>query len=121
MRRLLPDLFHLADRAAWERATRVGSYDRSTRAASLAEVGYLHACFFWQVDGVAARFYADCADPLVLLRIDPDAVGADIRVEPDDEGGHFPHIYGPLPVAAVVEVMDFDLGVPLKLPPEPTA
>ena len=45
--------------------------------------------------GVAAAFYADAGD-LVLLRIDPDRVPAEVRVE---DG--FPHIYGPIPVTAV--------------------
>jgi glutathione S-transferase len=47
------------------------------------------------VHGTAEAFYAD-VDELVLLRIDPAKVGAEIKVE---DG--FPHIYGPLPVAAV--------------------
>ena len=56
----------------------------------------MHCSYPDQVAGVAAAFYADAAD-VVLLRIDPAGVPAEIRVE-----GGFPHVYGPIPVAAVM-------------------
>jgi uncharacterized protein (DUF952 family) len=98
-------LYHLAIRAEWERArdARV-PYDRSTRGRSLEDEGFVHCSFAHQVEGVAERFYADCADVVVLV-IDPALVAAVIRVE-NTEGGEelFPHIYGPIPIDAVVEV-----------------
>ena len=41
------------------------------------------------------RYYADADEPLVLLVIDPDRLGAEVRVEPvgDDT---YPHVYGPI-------------------------
>ena len=107
MRRLIPDLFHIAALADWEKAQAHGQYARSTRGVSLADVGYLHASFAWQVEPVARAFYGDCEDPLVLLQIDPDLVGAEIRMEALASGEHFPHLYGPLPVQAVVAVLPF--------------
>jgi uncharacterized protein (DUF952 family) len=89
------ELWHLAERPDWERARATGSYERSTRGLSLAEVGFVHCSYGHQVAGVGAALFADAAD-LVLLRIDPAAVPAEIRVE---DG--FPHVYGPIPVAAV--------------------
>ena len=43
---------------------------------------------------------------LLLLEIDPDLVDADIIEEPPAPGAEelFPHIYGPLPIAAVRSV-----------------
>ena len=89
------ELWHLAERPEWAEAVRTGSYERSTRGQSLAEVGFVHCSYPDQLAGVAAAFYADAGD-LVLLRIDPAGVPAEIRVE-----GGFPHVYGPIPVAAV--------------------
>ena len=88
-------LWHLAEGADWAEAVRAGSYERSTRGLSLAEVGFVHCSYPDQLAGVAAAFYADAGD-LVLLRIDPAGVPAEIRVE---DG--FPHVYGPIPVSAV--------------------
>jgi uncharacterized protein (DUF952 family) len=89
------ELWHIAEQAEWAAARAVGAYERSTRGLSLAEVGYVHCSYPDQAAGVAAANYAD-ADDLVLLRIDPALVPAEIRVE-----GGFPHVYGPIPVAAV--------------------
>jgi uncharacterized protein (DUF952 family) len=58
---------------------------------------------------VANAFYRG-AGPLVLLTIDPDLLEAEIREESDGGAETFPHIYGPLPVCAVLEVTRFDPG-----------
>lgn len=84
-------LFHITTRAAWEAAT--GEY----RAPSLAEVGFIHLSTAEQWPATLARFFAGQRD-LVLLEIDPS--GLPIRFERAD-GDDFPHLYGPLPVAAV--------------------
>jgi uncharacterized protein (DUF952 family) len=89
------DLWHLAERADWDGARRTGSYERSTRGRSLAEEGFVHCSYPDQLAGVAERYYADAPD-LVLLRIDPARIPAGVRVE-----GGFPHVYGPIPIAAV--------------------
>lgn len=49
-------------------------------------------------------FYQDAGE-LLLLEIDPSLVPSEIRVE---DG--FPHIYGGLPVAAVVSVRPLSRG-----------
>lgn len=58
-----------------------------------------------QVHLPANRLYAGRSD-LVLLRIDPDRLSDPVRWEPgvpgDPEAMLFPHLYGPLPAAAVL-------------------
>ena len=94
----MTELWHLAERADWTAAREAGAYERSTRGLSLAEVGFVHCSYPDQAAGVAAAFYAD-ADDLVLLRVDPARVPAEIRVE-----SGFPHVYGPIPVSAVTAI-----------------
>lgn len=94
-------VFHLALREEWEVARRSGVYDRSTIGRSLAEEGFIHCSFAHQLQATADR-YARGRDDLVLLAIDADAVAEILRVEDSGRGEDFPHLYGPLPVAAVV-------------------
>jgi uncharacterized protein (DUF952 family) len=95
-------IFHIAERRDWEAARRSGGpYEISTRGRTLAEVGFIHASRDEdQVRTVQNAFYADL-DDLLLLVIDPG--GLDVRDEPVD-GQVFPHIYGPLPIEAVIDV-----------------
>jgi uncharacterized protein (DUF952 family) len=53
---------------------------------------------------VADANYAD-ADDLVVLVIDQARHTAEVRHEDGGDGELFPHIYGPLPVSAVTEVI----------------
>ena len=101
-------LWHLAELVHWQEALGSGRYERSTRGAALSEVGFVHASFPEQLPGVAKLLYARATEPLVVLEIDPAALavaGVEVRLEPadpDDPGSPlFPHLYGPLPVAAV--------------------
>ncbi|MEM9042862.1 MAG: DUF952 domain-containing protein [Actinomycetota bacterium] len=101
----MPDepIFHLALPDDWAAAFDLGEYRMSTRGRTLDDEGFIHASTRLQVEATANRFYADL-DQLVLLTIDPLAVPHEIRWEPPapDLDELFPHIYGPLPIAAVV-------------------
>jgi uncharacterized protein (DUF952 family) len=96
-------IFHITTAAEWRSAGAAGAYT----VASLAEEGFIHTSTAVQLPATAARFYTDVPD-LVLLEIDPDAVGPEIRWEEAQGGGLFPHIYGPLNLDAVVRVSSFD-------------
>jgi len=96
-------VLHLAEVADWAAATAAGSYQHSTRGLSLTEVGFIHTSTAAQLPGVAERYYAD-AGPLVVLVLDVPAVeaaGSPVRWD-DVDGQLFPHVYGPIPVTAVV-------------------
>lgn len=100
-------IFHIALLRDWETAQRAGSYTVSTRDRSLAEVGFIHASRADQWTGVRDRFYADVTEPMVLLQIDPAQLDVPIVEEVPAPGAEetFPHIYGPLPVTAVVKAI----------------
>ena len=98
-------IFHIAKVADWESAQAVGEYRVSTLGRSLEQEGFLHASFAGQWPAVHEAFYAGLDDPLVLLEIDANILGVPVVVEaPPGTDEEFPHIYGPLPVAAVVAV-----------------
>ncbi len=96
-------IFHIATAQDWRAAMRVGSYTTSTRGRTLAEEGFLHASHREQVPAVFERFYAGLREPLVLLTIETDRLSVPWR---EDQVGEesYPHIYGPLTPAAVVDV-----------------
>lgn len=105
-------LYHLALRSEWTMARRDGSYRRSTRGRSLAEEGFVHLSAAHQLAGTAQRFYADVpSGELLLLTIDPQRLrtaGLEVRHEPALGSGElFPHLYGPLPLEAVLLAQPF--------------
>jgi len=106
-------LFHIALRRDWEAAAGAGPggrYEVSTRGVTLAEQGFIHCSLRHQVLDVADARYAGL-DDLVLLVIDPALIGVPVRYEPPAPGvEEFPHVYGPLPVSAVVDVLPFTRG-----------
>lgn len=78
----------------------------STRGATVDEVGFVHASTREQVAGTFARFYADRPDVL-LLTIETDLLSSPWRFDPVGDT-EFPHVYGPVDVAAVVRVEPLD-------------
>ena len=98
-------IFHLTTAREWAEAVKAGWYRRSTRGHSLDEVGFIHCGFAHQVERIADFLYAGEVTVLLLV-IDPAGVAAEVRVENLDGGEElFPHVYGPLPVAAVVDTV----------------
>jgi uncharacterized protein (DUF952 family) len=73
-------------------------------------VGFIHCSFAHQVQAIADLIYHGRGD-VVLLEIDTSRLEAEVRIENLEGGGQsFPHVYGPLPVAAVSQTTDVPLG-----------
>jgi uncharacterized protein (DUF952 family) len=93
-------LFHIVELRDWAVAQRSGSY----RPASLAAEGFVHFSFANQVAGTANRYYRELAH-LVVIEVDPELVGSQLRIEDSTGSGTaFPHVYGPIPLDSVVAV-----------------
>jgi uncharacterized protein (DUF952 family) len=99
----MPHLLHITTTAAWARAQETGAYT----ADSIDTEGFIHCSEPQQVVWVANTRFRGRTD-LVLLHIDPSRLDAAVRYE-NLEGGEelFPHVYGPIPVSAVIEVVPF--------------
>lgn len=95
----MPDVYHLATKAAWE-----ASPGEDYRADSLETEGFIHCSYAHQVAGAANRFYAGAGE-LSVLRIDPARLASPLKEEPAGSGELFPHIYGPINRAAVLAVL----------------
>jgi uncharacterized protein (DUF952 family) len=97
-------IFHVTDAARWARSQAQGVHTGSTRDVELADEGFIHCSTAAQWPGVVERFYAGVAD-LVLLHVDESLLSSPVVVE--QLGGApeaFPHVYGPIDLAAVVAV-----------------
>ena len=100
----MPEIFHITEPADWAQAQRDGAITTSTRGVTLAEEGFVHCSFGEQLAATAARFFGDL-DEVVVLRIDPALVTSPIVAEDlYGSGIDFPHVYGPIDLAAVAEV-----------------
>lgn len=97
-------LFHILPAKDWEEAQAAGVY----APASMETDGFIHCSTAAQVQGTLDNFYGG-QKGLLLLCIAALKVTAEIRFEDLYEAGQdFPHIYGPLNLDAVVEVLDID-------------
>jgi uncharacterized protein (DUF952 family) len=68
------------------------------------------------VKTVADLFYRD-RDDVVLLTIDPRLLDSPVVVETPDGGDEgYPHVYGPLPLEAVVQVTRWETPAQPPLP-----
>ncbi|RBY87061.1 GNAT family N-acetyltransferase [Blastococcus sp. TBT05-19] len=104
-------LLHLIEPAAWRAALREGA----VRPASLADVGFVHLSTPDQVHLPARALFPGRRD-VALLVVDPVRLPDPVRFEsgrPEDPAGMlFPHLYGPLPVTAVVAVVPYRSPLP---------
>jgi uncharacterized protein (DUF952 family) len=99
-------LYHICRRVDWQAGADGGLYraPESDRAD-----GFLHFSTAGQIVESAARHRAgQCG--LVLIEIDAANLGRDLRWETSRNGALFPHLYGPIPLAAVTVVHDLPLG-----------
>ncbi|GLY48133.1 DUF952 domain-containing protein [Lentzea sp. NBRC 102530] len=94
-------LLHIITKAGWDAAQSAG-------AITPAEGDeFVHCSDRGVVHTSAGKFFHGQSG-LLLLVIDPKAIEAPVRWEPvADSPLWFPHVYGPIPVAAVTEVHDF--------------
>ncbi|MCF4136685.1 DUF952 domain-containing protein [Streptomyces sp. Tue 6430] len=100
-------ILHLTERSLWDAAREHGAYRMSTRGRTLEQEGFVHCSTRAQLPAVASFLYGSYEGPddLVVLVVDPARLDAPVRYEAPEPGAEeFPHVYGPIPVDAVVEV-----------------
>lgn len=91
-------VFHICRDADWRAALPDGVYEGSDQDRI---DGFIHLSTHQQAPVSAAKHRA--GEPgLVLLTVDGSVLGDALKWEPSRGGALFPHLYGPLPVSAVI-------------------
>lgn len=93
-------IYKIVPAPLWEAAAASGLFHGAP--VDLAD-GFIHFSDRDQVRETAAKHFAGQTD-LLLVAVDADALGPALRWEISRGGALFPHLYGPLPFAAVVRV-----------------
>lgn len=97
----MPTIYHVTTASAWKDATEKGYYE----SPSLKEEGFIHCSMPEQVPGVLERYFAGKTD-LIKLVIDTEKLSSkffyDWSTSSEDT---FPHVYGPINLDAVTEVV----------------
>ncbi len=100
-------ILHITTRPEWEAAQAAGAYE----APSLASEGFIHMSAPHQVARTANRRFRGTPG-LVLLVVDPARLTSPLKVEIGEveTGETFPHVYGPIDLDAVDDVVEFPEG-----------
>jgi uncharacterized protein (DUF952 family) len=99
-------IYHMCRRTEWRAAEQAGVYRGSSQDAA---DGFIHFSTAAQLEGSAARHRAG-QDDLVLIAVDPSALGPALRWEPARGGALFPHLHGALPLDRVRWTKPLPLG-----------
>ena len=104
-------ILHLLSHESWVEAQALGQLI----APSVATEGFAHCSTEHQMVDVANKYYRGTSN-MVLLNVDPTKLTSELKFEPPAhiDGSPalpheplFPHIYGPINLDAVIEVIDF--------------
>lgn len=91
-------IYKILSSSEWDQARAAGHF---TGTAMDHQSGFIHFSGADQVVETARRVFAGVTG-LTLLTVDPERLGDALRWEPSRGGALFPHLYGALPVDAVV-------------------
>jgi uncharacterized protein (DUF952 family) len=100
-------IYKICPNVLWDEAERAGVF----RGAPVdARDGFIHFSSAAQVRETVATYFAGAKD-LMLIAVDADALGDALKWEPSRGGDLFPHLYGELPLAAVLWARPLPLGI----------
>jgi uncharacterized protein (DUF952 family) len=103
---LMTTVYKIVTRDLWQAAEASGVF---AGAGIDLNDGFIHLSTGAQARRTA-RLYFGGQDNLVLVAADGTRLGDALKYEPSCDGDLFPHLYGPLPLAAVLWVRSLPLG-----------
>lgn len=96
-------IYRIAEASDWTRAQLTGEF----ASADLKAEGFIHCSEQQQILRTAAKYYAG-KKLLVLLEIDETKIIDHLKREDSTGRGElFPHIYAPIPLAAITRHVEF--------------
>lgn len=98
-------IYKICSASAWREAERLGVF---TGSADDLRDGFIHLCTQAQLAETARRHFAG-QPGLFLVVVDGDELGEALRWEPSRGGALFPHLYAPLDLAAVTDVLEIPM------------
>jgi len=104
-------IYKILSRAEWAAAKAAGQFEGS---AVDHQDGYIHLSASDQAQETAAKYFKGQPD-LVLLGVEAEGLGLDLKWEASRGGALFPHLYRPLLTSEVLSEADLQLdadGVP---------
>jgi len=99
-------IYKICDRVRWRKAERDGLFDG---APGDLRDGFIHFSTAVQVRETAEKHFAG-ADDLMLIAVDADSLADALKWEVSRGGALFPHLYGILPLTAVLWARPLPLG-----------
>jgi len=99
-------VYKICESALWREAERAGLFHG---AGIDVRDGFIHFSTAGQVRETAAKHFAGAED-LMLVAVDADALDGALKWEASRGGHLFPHLYGALPLAAVLWATPLPLG-----------
>ena len=93
----MPLIYKICPVALWREAEAKGAFEG---APVDRKDGFIHFSTAAQAPETAAKHFST-ADALLLVAVDGDALGEDLRFEVSRGGDLFPHLYAELPLSAV--------------------
>jgi uncharacterized protein (DUF952 family) len=100
-------IYKICETAFWREAERAGIF----RGAGIdARDGFIHFSTAAQAAETAAKHFAGMTD-LTLIAVDAEALGSALKWEVSRGGDLFPHLYGALPLRAVLWAKPLPAGL----------
>ena len=90
-------IFHIITNDEWRLHEIAGMID----PPSLQTDGFVHCSTEAQVPVTIGRYYPDCQD-LRVVQIAVSRLTSELRWEESHPGEFFPHVFGPIPITAIV-------------------
>ena len=101
----VPVLYKIMSRQEWEAAQAQGVYEGSKVDR---KDGFIHLSAAHQVRTTAQKHFSGKPD-LVLISVREEGLSKNLKWEVSRGGDLFPHIYGPLQLAAIIDVVALPL------------